>query len=167
MVDTRRSADSAWSGEKNANARSTDRPPKRVVTSRHTSSRASAVPSAFDKAECTCMVAVYHTGMWTCPAALRRNCPLNFVAPAFQSASTHGAALWRGGRRGLRRGDQLGALNRGDARIARGPQRAAIRTEVPLGVSGPLSVTLSHGGAPTYTGGGLIRRSPSTRSGTR
>src|SRR2546422_10443023 len=62
---------------------------------------------------------------------LRRNCPLNFVALAFQSAGTHGAALGRGGRRGLRRGGQLGALNRGDAGIARGPQRAAIRTEVP------------------------------------
>src|SRR5438876_7172241 len=98
---------------------------------------------------------------------LRRNCPLNFVALAFQSAGTDGAALWRGGRRGLRRGDQVGALNRGDAGIPRGPQRAAIRTEVPLGVSGPLSVTLSHGAAPTYTGGGRIRRSPWTRSGSR
>src|SRR5438445_7709202 len=75
---------------------------------------------------------------------LRRNCLLNFVPLAFQRAGTHGAALWRGGRRGLRRSDQLGALNRGDARIARGPQRAAMGTEVPLGVSGPLAVTLSH-----------------------
>src|SRR5712692_4303789 len=82
---------------------------------------------------------------------LRRNCPLNFVALAFQSAGTHGAAL--------RRGDQLGALNRGDARIARGPQRAAIGTEVPLGVSGPLAVTLSHGDFLTHTVGIVNRPS--------
>src|SRR3989442_5788660 len=138
MVDTRRSADSAWSGEKNANARSTDRPPKRVVTSRHTSSRASAVPSAFDKAECTCMVAVYHTGMWTCPAAARRNCPLNFVAPAFQSAGTHGAALWRGGRPGLGRGGRLGGNYFGGSRSGKGSPPSAIKTQGPTsGYRGP------------------------------
>src|SRR3989442_9080045 len=70
---------------------------------------------------------------------LRRNCPLNFVALAFQSAGTHGAALWRGGRRGLRRPDQLGTLNFGERRITRGPQRAAIWTEVTQCVSRPIT----------------------------
>src|SRR5438093_2032794 len=158
MVDTMRSADSTWSGEKNANARSTDRPPKWVVASRHTSSRASAVRSAFDKAECTCIMAVYHTGMLPCPAALRGTAgPLNFVGAAFERAGAHGAALGRGGRRGLRRGDQLGALYSGDAGVAGGPQRAANRTEVPLGVSRPFPVTLSHG-RPTDVRGTRDRR---------
>src|SRR5206468_1205103 len=114
MVDTMRSADSTWLGEKNANARSTDRPPKRVVASRHTSSRASAVPSTVDNAACTCIMAVYHMGTLPCPAALGDSAsPLNFVGAAFQSAGAHGAALGRGSRRGLRRGDQLGALYSG------------------------------------------------------
>src|SRR3989441_13131744 len=76
---------------------------------------------------------------------LRRNCPLNFVALAFQSAGTHGAALWRGGRRGLRRGGKLGALNSGDARIAKGPRANEMRKAVTPGVSRPPAVTLSHG----------------------
>src|SRR2546425_9514836 len=81
---------------------------------------------------------------------LRRNCPLNFVALAFQSASTHGAALWRGGRGGQERGGQFWGLKCGGAPTARGPQRAANTTEVPRGAARPPPVSASHGGFLTH-----------------
>src|SRR2546427_12576334 len=73
---------------------------------------------------------------------LRRNCLLNFVALAFQRAGTHGPALWRGGRRGLRRGNLVGGLSRGEAGRAMGREGPAVPEEVPLGASGGPSVTL-------------------------